>query len=75
VCDCSLVQRSPNDCGLSTECYLEALAGEAVTRNRVEAQKQKNSYKVDSQGEKSHLLIWHVSPRLGVCILPTATVT
>ena len=46
-----------------------------MARNRVEAQKQKNPYNIDSQGEKSHLLIWHGSPRLGVSIIPNATVT
>jgi hypothetical protein len=74
VSDCSLVQKSPNDCGLSTGCDLGAPAGEAMTRNRVEAQQQQNSYNIASQGEKSHLLIWHVSPRIGVSIFSTATV-
>ena len=41
VSDCSLVQKSPNDCGLSTECDLKAPAGEVITRTRVEAQQQK----------------------------------
>jgi hypothetical protein len=75
VSDCSLIQRSPNVCGLSTGCDLEGPAGEAMARNRVEPQQQKESYNTDSQGEKSHLLIWHVSPRLDVSILSTANVT
>jgi hypothetical protein len=67
VSHCSLVQRSPNDCGLSNECDLEAPAGEAMTRNRVEAQQQK-SCNTDSQGDKFRL-------PLGISILSTVTVT
>jgi len=61
--DCSLVQRSLKDCGLPIDYDLEAPAKETMTRNRVEAQQHKNTYNIDSQEEKSHLLIWHVSPR------------